>query len=215
MSCRCAFYDFLAQQWSRASAIATVAGLLVCAVGLNLFTSWDSQKIWYRHELDSIGLLRKYDKDWTAAAVYYKGASVPTDTIAITAAGIIPYYTDLYTIDQLGLIAPDLSGYIHREKPRAGHALLASGEYIFKLRPQFIIGHPKMFPDSADVVANLFLEESWYPELQKEYVRIPVHLTTSPPRYMAYALRKDIVAAMMRVSPGTPADTTAPGPQGE
>lgn len=210
-----AFYEFLAEQWSRTSAIATVAGLLVCAVGLNLFTSWDSQTIWYRHELDSIGLLRKYDKDWTAAAAYFKGASLPTDTIAITAAGIIPYYTNLYTIDQLGLIAPNLNGYIHREQPRAGHLLLASGKYIFKRRPQFIIGHPKMFPDSAQVIANLFVEESWYPELEREYKKMTIHLTSSPPRYMAYALRKDILDEMMRDTLAAPADSTVPAPQGE
>lgn len=191
-----AFFKFVTAQWSRGSAIGVVTALLLAAVGFNLFTSWDSQTIWYRHDLDSIGLLRKYAEDWTADAQYFKKVSLPTDTIAITAAGIIPYYTDLYTIDQLGLTAKNLGGYVSRDNQRPGHGLLASGKYLFQMRPQFIIGHPKMFPDSVGVFANVFIEESWYPELTRQYKKIQIHLTSSPPRYMSYALRNDVAAAV-------------------
>jgi hypothetical protein len=186
------FYKLLSARWSRTSAIGAVTALLVAAMGLNLYTSWDSQAIWFRHGLDSIGLLRKYSDDWTVAAQYYARASLPTDSIAITAAGIIPYYTGLYTVDQLGLIAQSLDGYLVQRKPRAGHALLASGKHLFKLRPQFIVGHPKMFSDSTRVIANLFVEEAWHPELNKQYERIQVRLGTSPPRHMAFAVRRDV-----------------------
>jgi arabinofuranosyltransferase len=188
------YFNFVRKSWSRRAAVATVSVLLVAAVGLNLHSSWDSQTIWFRHGLDSIGLLRKYYVDWTEAAHDIAEMGKPTDSLATTAAGIIPYYTDMYTIDQLGLIAPDLSQYIVRDVHRPGHVLLAKGEYLFRLRPQFILGHVKVFDDVSELQSSLYIEEDWYDKLNAEYSKVVgVIRDHDQVRYFAFAMRNDLV----------------------
>jgi hypothetical protein len=195
------YFTFVRVKWSKSAAVTVVGVLLVAAVALNLHSSWDSQKIWFRYDLDSIGLLRKYLVDWTAAAHHFAELGKPTDSLATTAAGIVPYYTGMYTIDQLGLIAPDLDQYIVRDVRRPGHVLLAKGEYLFGLKPQYILGHVKVFDNISELQSSLYIEEDWYDELNAEYTKVVGLLRGERTRYMAFALRNDIAMDTLRVNP--------------
>ena len=65
-------------------------------------------------------------------------------TIAVTAAGMIPYYSKLKTIDMLGLndkwVAKN--GIPYRDKP--GHRKIATFDYLLKQNVNLLIGHPQM-----------------------------------------------------------------------
>jgi hypothetical protein len=198
------YFNFVRRKWSEPAAVTIVGILLTVAVGLNLHTSWDSQQIWYRHGLDSVGLLRKYAVEWTLAAHHIADSGKPTDSLATTAAGIIPYYTGMYTIDQLGLIAPDLDQYIVRDARRPGHMLLAKGEYLFGLKPQFLLGHIKVVEDVNELRSSPYIEEDYYDTLNAEYTKVVGILGGHPPRYMAFGMRKDLQVDTVRVdqSPG-------------
>jgi hypothetical protein len=112
-------------RWTRLAGVAFVIAVLTASAAMNVAAARDTLRPWHR-QVDSIGLLRQYRADWTEVAQLIRQISVPSDSIAITAAGIIPYYTGLYTIDQLGLCAADLSGYVSRSRANMpGHGLIA------------------------------------------------------------------------------------------
>jgi hypothetical protein len=102
-----------------------------------------SKKISVAYNADSVGLLQNFVNIWSGIGVLLPQISQQTDTIAITAAGAIPYYSHLYTIDMIGLEAPDLSKYEFFEHySRPGHVMKISMDYLYQVKPQFIIGHP-------------------------------------------------------------------------
>jgi hypothetical protein len=172
-----------------AVSLALMAGYL----GLNLAASRESLRPVHRG-VDSIGLLRRYADDWTLAAGVVSRMAQPGDSIAISAAGIIPYYTRLYTIDQLGLVAADLTGYRTRGAANMpGHGLIASGELLMRLRPHFILGHPVVVDSLAKLQASLVLEPGSLRELMKDYRVITAQAAVNPPRYFAFAMRRDLL----------------------
>ena len=187
-----AFHSFLREKIP-ALAVPAMIALLVLVVGLNLRTSQDSQTIWYRRGLDSIGLLRRYAENWTLIARNLPRLSQPSDTLATTAAGIIPYYTGLYTLDQLGLVAPDLSRYQRQKSVRPGHMLQISGEYLFRVKPQLILGHPNLVNDPSEARMSHFIQEDWLDEMNREYRVVTAKILTVPPRYFQIGLRRDVV----------------------
>jgi arabinofuranosyltransferase len=118
---------------------------LVLFAGLNLYIAHQSRKPAYFWEIDSIGSLEDYSNKWSSVARVLRESGAPGDSVAITAAGIIPYYTGMYTIDCLGLIAPDLTKYDKRGNVnRPGHSRWIKYDYLYSLRPQFIIYHPRI-----------------------------------------------------------------------
>lgn len=65
----------------------------------------------------------------------------PDDTIAVSQAGIVPYYSSLYTIDMLGLNDLHIA---HREMPEMGLGMAGQEKYDFAYvldrRPTYILG---------------------------------------------------------------------------
>jgi hypothetical protein len=192
------FHSFLATRFTRTAAVLITGALLALTIGLNLRTSWDSQKVWYRNGQDSIGQLREYSVEWKLVAEHLRSTSQPTDTLATSAAGIIPYYTGLYTIDQLGIVAGDLDSFRKLPIPRPGHSLLMRGADLIAMRPQIILGHPNVAGDPNRIRLTILMEEETFGLLEREYRTNGVKLSADPPRYIAYALRKDLVGARGR-----------------
>lgn len=183
--------------------------LLIACTALNAATTRDSLRPWHRG-VDSIGLSRRYAEDWTLAARLINQIAQPTDSIAISAAGIIPYYTRLYTIDQLGLVAHDLSGYRPRSAAKMpGHGLIASADLLLKLRPQFLLGHPVVVDSVSKMNASLVLESGSVPRVMEVYRVVASQPSIDPPRYLALAVRKDVLVARRLAAP-SPAAVTAP-----
>jgi hypothetical protein len=125
------------------SVLATVA--LVAFVIVNIHSCIKAQGMDYDEGVDSIGVLQDYVTKWSDVGRLIYQDSRPTDTIAVTAAGAIPYFSQLYTIDMRGLEASDLGRYtIIRDSIRPGHVMMISMSYLFEMNPQFIIGHPRI-----------------------------------------------------------------------
>lgn len=196
----------LAARWQKAAVLAVAVTLVGAYAVLNMATSRDSVRPWHRG-VDSIGLLRRYAEDWTLAAVAISRMAQPGDSIAITAAGIIPYRTRLYTIDQLGLVATDLSGYRTRSAARMpGHGLIASGELLQRLRPQFILGHPVVVDSLKNLEASLMLDPSSHREVMKSYRVVTAQTSADPPRYFAFAMRRDLFESRSIAVESVPSD---------
>ncbi|NIM98931.1 MAG: hypothetical protein GTO24_12870 [candidate division Zixibacteria bacterium] len=111
------------------------------------FPSRESNKAWSRRGIDSIGLLRQSVDLWSKVGLTLKAAAEPGDTMATTAAGAIPYYSELYTIDQLGLVLLDQSQLRVQKSPRPGHYKEVTKEFLLSRKPTYIIGHPTMFTE--------------------------------------------------------------------
>lgn len=67
--------------------------------------------------------------------------------IAVTAAGAIPYYADLYTVDMLGLNDKYIAknGIIFDTRP--GHSKISDINYLIDSKVNLLIGHPKIVND--------------------------------------------------------------------
>jgi arabinofuranosyltransferase len=81
--------------------------------------------------------------------------------IATTAAGAIPYYSGLPTLDMLGLNDLHISRETNTVSPRPGHQKLASISYINKRNVNLLIGHPFVVDTAFKVheISNQMFEE--------------------------------------------------------
>ncbi|MCP4704409.1 MAG: hypothetical protein GY865_07345 [candidate division Zixibacteria bacterium] len=157
----------------------------------NIYIADNSRKISHSGHIDSIGAVIDYTNKWTRVADLIKYYSLPTDTIAITSAGIIPYYSNLYTIDILGLIAPDLSKYRPRRGVRRpGHSVSISPEYFLILKPHFLIGHPTIVPRNKIKVNSATLEDIEM-TIERDYLPVAVKLPGSGDEIFTFWLRRD------------------------
>jgi arabinofuranosyltransferase len=74
--------------------------------------------------------------------------------IAVTAAGAIPYYAQLYTVDMLGLNDKYIAknGIIFDTRP--GHSKISDINYLIDSKVNLLIGHPKIINDPEDYLAG-------------------------------------------------------------
>lgn len=72
---------------------------------------------------------------------YFKDSNVK---IAISPAGAIPYFSNLYSIDMLGLNDKWIAKHGLKYKNSPGHYKIAPLEYLQKQKVNLIIGHPMM-----------------------------------------------------------------------
>lgn len=92
--------------------------------------------------VDSIGWLAMF-ADQTAAIGRYLAENAPPDaSIATTAAGIIPFYSRLHTLDVLGLNDEWIAHNVPARGNRPGHTKSAPLEYVLGKEIDFLIYHP-------------------------------------------------------------------------
>ncbi len=174
----------------RKAALFTI--VVLYAAG-NFYALYDSQRSYSTGTLDSIGQLKEYRKEWTEAAMLVREVAQPTDTIAVSAVGIIPYLTHLPTLDILGIIAPDLDKYERRQATRRpGHWLSISPKYFFSLRPQFFLGHPHL---SGKDQARFFwgTMEDYKQTVLQYYLPVSIPIPGSRDQHLFFFMRRDIV----------------------
>lgn len=191
---------------SRLHARSLFPALVCLYLVLNVYMLYRTNQVETAYKFDSIGTVQAYEQEWRDVAVLLRANSFPTDSVALTPVGVIPYHTNLYTVDLLALVAPDLSGYRRRPTAtRVGHSLAIEPSHLLRLRPQFIIGHPKVAPignqsmphatidDSLDILATLY---------QPAAFRMP----GSGDRQLNLWVRRDVVGRFpaLRPSPGNP-----------
>jgi arabinofuranosyltransferase len=92
--------------------------------------------------VDRIGWLKKFHGQCEAIGKWL-GENAPTDaSLATTAAGIIPYYSRLYTVDILGLNDEWVAHNVPARGHRPGHTKSAPLSYILKKNVDYLIYHP-------------------------------------------------------------------------
>lgn len=92
--------------------------------------------------VDSIGWLAMF-ADQTAAIGKHLAATAPADaSIATTAAGVIPFYSRLHTLDVLGLNDEWVAHNVPARGNRPGHTKSAPLEYVLERGVDYLIYHP-------------------------------------------------------------------------
>lgn len=178
--------------WGPALALLIVAIVIGAWGGLNLRATRDTTRVWNRLGVDSIGLLREDARDWTLIGRFFASVAQGSDTLSTTAAGIIPYYSRLYTVDELGLVAADLTQYRRLASPRAGHGLAITGSALLRSRPQFMVGHPHVSGEAPRSANAVSVEPGWGHRIAPLYEPFRVALPTEPPRVFTFAVRRDV-----------------------
>ncbi|MGB7062401.1 MAG: hypothetical protein WBF13_08640, partial [Candidatus Zixiibacteriota bacterium] len=121
----------------------------ILLVGLTLFVlaspSKETNRVWHRKDIDSIGMLRETAILWSKVGLMFREKAKPNETLSTSAAGAIPYYSGLYTIDELGLSLASLGGLKERKVHRAGHSKRVTDVFLLSKRPTYFVGHPKLY----------------------------------------------------------------------
>jgi len=126
---------------------AEICLILLCLCFL-VYPSGRSNKMWHWKGIDSIGLLREYSRLWSRVGLMFKDIARPGESLSTTAAGAIPFYSGLYTIDEFDLtLAPVSRSALMVKGSRPGHDNLVTDEYIVSRKPTYVLGHPKIYED--------------------------------------------------------------------
>ncbi|UCB53308.1 MAG: hypothetical protein JSV10_04300 [Candidatus Zixiibacteriota bacterium] len=131
----------------RMSLIATEVLLVGLALFVLVSPSRETNQVWHRKDIDSIGLSRENVRLWSKVGLMFKEMAKPGETLSTSAAGAIPYYSGLYTIDELGLTLASLDDLRVRTVQRAGHSKRVTDEFLLSERPTYFVGHPKLYDD--------------------------------------------------------------------
>ena len=100
--------------------------------------------------------------NWVPIGKWLRTYARPGESIAVTAAGALPFYSGLYTIDMLGITDIHIA---HRKMP-AGGAGIAGHEkhdmdYVLSRRPTYIFHYP-FFTGRSVITRDQFVTE-WNP----------------------------------------------------
>lgn len=123
---------------------------IICLFFL-VYPSKESNRSWSMAGIDSIGILRDSVRLWSKVGIMFKGIARPGESLATTAAGAIPYYSELYTIDELGLTLLSPTELKVRNIIRPGHWKEVTDEFLISQRPTYILGHPKLHNEFKSV----------------------------------------------------------------
>jgi arabinofuranosyltransferase len=122
--------------------------LIILCLFLLILPSRESDKMWNRKGIDSIRLLREYSRLWSRVGMMFKEIARPGESLSTTAAGAIPFYSELYTIDEFDLALTSVSrSDLIVNKARPGHNKLVTDEYIVSRKPTYVLGHPKIYEE--------------------------------------------------------------------
>lgn len=138
--------------------------LIVYLISMSIYHSLSFKTV---REIESIKDLHDHvfrdDQSWKQTGESLKkyfGDVKPT--IATSAAGAIPYYSEMKTIDMLGLNDKNIpkTGLTFDDRP--GHSVYVTMEYLMETDVNFVIGHPFIRPKESHPVVNIqdfFFEE--------------------------------------------------------
>ena len=96
--------------------------------------------------VDSIGWLKMFVEQLTPIGKHLAETESPDTSIAITAAGVVPYYSRLKTLDLLALNDVYTAHNVKALRKRPGHAKSAPEAYVLKWKPTLLIWQPRLSP---------------------------------------------------------------------
>jgi arabinofuranosyltransferase len=181
-----ALYDLKnAARWVPRWTLAALAGALVATSLLQFIPG-----------LDYARQYRDPQRLHVAAGKWLGENASPGATLATTAAGIIPYYSGLYTIDMMGLTDPYVARHGRRTFTLPGHGLSAT-DYILDKKPDYILVYDLIFTAKPVSFEDLFKKMRWpaayymatSPRFRNEYVMS--HAEITPGMYLVYFVRSE------------------------
>ncbi|MCK5378343.1 MAG: hypothetical protein KAJ78_03020, partial [Acidobacteria bacterium] len=125
------------------AAIPALAVVLVAAtVGLNSGMQFGERphSVMTRSEMwdDST-------RAWVLVGHFFGRTALPSESLATTAAGAIPYYSGIRCLDQLGLNDRFIAHSSSPEGGGVGHRKRASEAYLAQQEITYVIGHPRLY----------------------------------------------------------------------
>ena len=92
--------------------------------------------------VDRIGWLAMFADQCTAIGKHLRATAPADASLATTAAGIIPYYSRLYTVDVLGLNDEWIAHNVPARGSRPGHTKSAPMSYLLGKHVDYMVYHP-------------------------------------------------------------------------
>jgi len=135
-------------EWIRAhrrrpALAAAVLALLVVADAVhNWRMTGRALEVDSRQGVDSIGWLKQFVTQTSAIGRYVALEYPEGTTLATTAAGVIPYYSRMPTMDMLGLNDVSVAHQVPATGDRPGHRKVAPEDYVLARHPHLLIAHP-------------------------------------------------------------------------
>ena len=126
-------------------AISMIA-LVLLIVGGSVFAKSeadDALKVGSHGGVDSIGWLKMFAEQCKHAGLWLREHTSVDASIATTAAGTIPFYSRLYTVDILGLNDEWVAHNVPARGHRPGHTRVAPESYLASKSVDFLIYHPR------------------------------------------------------------------------
>jgi len=133
--------------------------------------------------LESIGDLKRNlhdpEYDWVGIGEHLRWAFGASDKplIAVTPAGAIPYYSELPSVDMLGLNDRWIARHGAPLSDRPGHQKIATVRYLVERGVVFVIGHPVVASQGArapELDLATYRDGVTFDELRKMFVGKPV-----------------------------------------
>ncbi len=97
-----------------------------------------------RNGIPSLEQLARGTVRWSAVGRWLSRHARPDELVATTAAGAIPYYSDLPAIDMHGLCDRSIARLPVETRGRVGHERVAPRDYLCRRRVVFLLGHPDL-----------------------------------------------------------------------
>ena len=131
---------YLIPSFATVSALAIV--IVGASIGLNggMWFEDSAHKVMTRTEMweDST-------KAWILVGQFFGRIAQPGESLATTAAGAIPYYSKLPSLDQLGLNDRYVAHLPQAGNHGVGHQKRAPEAYLAQRQITFVIGHPRIY----------------------------------------------------------------------
>ena len=131
---------FLMPSFATVSALAVV--IVGASIGLNGGMRFEDRahKVMTRAEM-----WEESTKAWILVGQFFGRTALHGESLATTAAGAIPYFSKLPSLDQLGLNDRYIAHLPQAESHSAGHQKRAPEAYLAQRRITFVIGHPRLY----------------------------------------------------------------------
>ncbi|NLG28083.1 MAG: hypothetical protein GX557_09240 [Chloroflexi bacterium] len=175
---------------------ATVRAALVLALALGgVMASWGHKGYGGVESIAQLqGHLSNANENWVgvgqALGERFGGTEKPGVLIATTAAGAIPYYSGLDTVDMLGLNDAWVARYGRSAGARTGHQKLAPYDYLVERGVNLVIGHPRVAPEGQEQSSYTISDLEWFTLSPIEGAEVPVTARVlEVPLEQGYALR--------------------------
>ncbi len=127
---------------SFASASSLAIALVAATIGLNGSMQFEDRPHWVMTRTE---MWEDSTKAWILVGQFFGRSALPGESLATTAAGAIPYFSKLPSLDQLGLNDRYIAHLPQAESHSTGHQKIAPEAYLAQRKITYVIGHPRLY----------------------------------------------------------------------